>query len=165
MLNEKNILIASLILLLPSITYGQKHHLKKNKLAIERIIGSWKFEYAVYTFYRFIDSPPSKEKSDVFHTDTIHFYANMTYRFNSHDFDYKKVSAHSGEWNVINKGKTLILKNRVVKPAIKEPLVELSFPIKIKKANILRIDYSIYIKGDSINQKPNNTPVFFSRIE
>ncbi len=148
-----------LLILLTSIggvSIGQNK--SKNNIVSEKLVGSWKFDYALY---RFSPSEPTN-KSHLFHTDTISFYKDRTFKFRSHNTNFTEKSTNTGNWEVVNNGKTLIHKNRQTQPPFNEPTPDLTFPLKIINANRIRIDYEFYVKGDTSVWM--RTPIFFKRI-
>ncbi|HEY3402454.1 MAG TPA: hypothetical protein VGK59_03645 [Ohtaekwangia sp.] len=167
----KHISLTILITSLYVLSFAQKKEHDKNVKVSEILIGSWKFDYAVYSNpdnniwnTPGQDTTYTKERSGVFHTDTIHFFSDMTYKFRSHDTDNSSSTVHTGDWEINNNGKTLLHKKRVAIPAFVGPLPNLTFPIRVINKNRIRIDYSITDEADTRPQL-NNTPVYFDRIK
>lgn len=146
-------------------SFSQHSKRDKNKIASEILVGSWKFDYAIYrsTFWGKVE----EEKSEIFHTDTLYFFNNMMFSFRSHKTEegvWTDTSIHTGSWEIVNNGKTLIYKNREDKPAYEKPSQDVTLPIRIINKNRIRIDYLVVISGEEKPTK-NNTPVFFNRIK
>jgi hypothetical protein len=142
-------------------SFGQNKGQEKNTAVADRLVGAWKFDYAVYGIdvvgRRFADT------SKLFHTDTIHFFRDMTFRFRSHNTAKTDQRLHTGTWEITNKGRTLIHKNRVAQPPFDGHTPDLTFPVRIINQDRIRIDY-IFIDEESTKPPTNNTPVFFDRI-
>ena len=144
------------------LSFGQKRGQEKNEKVSKTLIGSWKFDYVLH------GTPDmeiaAREKSQLFHTDTIHFFKDMTYKFRSHDTDFIDVRTHTGTWEITNKGKILNHKDRVAVPPFVGESPDLTFPIRVINKNRIRIDYIFFDRGDT-TPLPSNTPVYFVRIK
>jgi len=145
------------------VSFGQQKKQDKNEAVTKQLMGSWKLDYALYRSEMM--GAVSEEKSKIFHTDTIHFFSDKTFKFKSHDTANTDVRIHTGTWEIVDNGKTLVHKNRQALPAFDGQSPDLSFPIKIINPNRIRIDYPVYTNDNSAKSKPANTPVFFERIK
>jgi hypothetical protein len=96
------------------ISFGQEKSQNKNERTAKVLVGSWKFDYALYS--DIFMGTTLKDKSKIFHTDTLHFFENMTFKFRSHDTANIDIRFHNGVWEIADKGKTLIHKNRGSQP-------------------------------------------------
>ncbi|HEY8933929.1 MAG TPA: DUF5004 domain-containing protein [Cyclobacteriaceae bacterium] len=152
-----------LVILIHLVSFGQQKKQDKSEAVTKQLIGSWKLDYALYRSE--IMGVVSKEKSKIFHTDTIHFFSDKTFKFKSHDTENVDIRIHTGTWEITDKGKTLVQKNRQAVPGFDGPLPDLFFPIKIINSDRIRIDYTVYLNDDNSNSKAANTPVFFERIK
>jgi hypothetical protein len=152
-----------IIILIHLFSFGQQKKQDKNEAVTKELIGSWKLDYALYTTK--MGGVVSREKSKIFHTDTIHFFSDMTFRFTSHDTKNIDVRTHTGNWEITKKGRILIYKNRQAQPPFDAPSPDLFSPIKIVNANRIKIYYEVHVYGDKFDPKPDGTPVFFERIK
>jgi hypothetical protein len=153
------IIIASIHL----VAFGQKKGQDKNTIVAEKLLGSWKFDYALYSAT--VGGVTSTDKSKIFHTDTLHFFADMTFRFRSHNTENTDVRIHTGTWEIVNKGKTLVHKKREAQPPFERQSPDLTFPIRFMNKDRIRIDYIFTDSQDGKDPMTNNTPVFFDRIK
>lgn len=135
-------------------SFGQQKKEDKNEIIAKKIVGSWKLDYALYSEW---------DKSKIFHTDTIHFFNDWTFRFRSHNTANTDIRTHTGNWEITNNGKVLVHRNRQAQPAFDVPTPDLTFPIRIISTDRIRIDYMMYFDNEP-KPKKNNTPVFFDRI-
>jgi len=159
----KKTYLTIIITLIHLLSFGQQKKQDKSETVTKELIGSWKLDYALYSSK--IMGAVSKEKSKVFHADTIHFFSDKTFKFKSHDTENIDVRTHTGNWEITDKGKTLVHKNRQAVPAFDGLSPDLFFLIKIINSDRIRIDYAIYFNDDNSSPKTNNTPVFFERIK
>jgi hypothetical protein len=159
----KKIYLTIIIILIHLVSFAQQKKKDKSETVTKELIGSWKLDYALYNSE--IMGAASKEKSKAFHTDTIHFFSDKTFKFKSHDSENIDIRTHTGTWEIIGKGKTLVQKNRQVVPAFDGISTDLLFPIKIINSDRIRIDYSIYLNDNNSSTMAANTPVFFERIK
>jgi hypothetical protein len=159
----KRVYLTIVIVIIHLVSFSQQKERDKNAKVAERLIGSWKFDYALYSSVYL--GTVSTDTSKVFHTDTIHFFSDQTFRFRSHDTANTDVRVHTGTWEISNKGKTLIHKKRAAQPAFEGPLPDLTFPIRMEGKDRIRIDYIMMTQGQQVSKPAtNNTPVFFDRI-
>ena len=143
-------------------SFAQKKGQDKRIAATEKLVGSWKFDYALYGASS--AGMKSADTSKIFHTDTIYFFRDMTFRFRSHNTAYTDVRIHTGTWEITNKGRTLIHKERVADPPFDGPSPDLTFPIRFAGRDRIRIDYIFVYDPADKKAMNNNTPVFFDRI-
>lgn len=158
----KTTCLTIIITLMPLLSFGQQKKQAKCEAVARELVGSWKFEYAMYSSFK--GAP--RVKSDVFHTDTIHFFNDLTFEFTSHDSEKIDVRTHTGNWEITDKGKTLVHMNRQSSPAFSEPsLPDLFFPIKLIDSERIRIGYEIYYTDPFFGGHNDNVPVYFTKIE
>jgi hypothetical protein len=153
------IIIASVHL----VSFGQRKGQDKNAIVEEKLFGSWKFDYALYTAT--FGGVTSTDKSKIFHTDTLHFFGGMTFRFRSHNTENTDLRIHTGTWEIVNEGKTLVHKKREARPSFQGQSPDLTFPIRVINKDRIRIDYTFTDSQDEKKPVTNNTPVFFDRIK
>jgi hypothetical protein len=144
------------------LSFGQRK-MDKNEVVAKDLIGSWKFDYAVYSST--LLGVTYKDKSKIFHTDTIHFFRDKTFRFKSHNTESTDRRIHTGVWEIANNGKTLIHRKREARPPFEGQSPDLTFPIRIINEDRIRIDYIFFDVQDDNKPTTNNTPVFFDRIK
>ena len=151
---KKTVLII-VVLAIHFICFGQQKE-DKNQEVSDKLVGSWKLDYALYS---------RRDSSKIFHTDTIHFYKDHTFKFRSHDTEFTDVRTHTGSWEVTKKGKVLNHRKRQANPPFDGPSPDLTFPIQIINDDRIRIDYIVHDPQGGAKSIAHSTPVFFERIE
>ena len=145
------------------VSFGQKKGLDKNVIVTEKLIGSWKFDYAI--FRASLQGTTSIDTGRSFHIDTLHFFRDMTYRFRSYNISDNSARIHTGIWEIVKRGKRIVHKKRVAQPPFEEPSPDLTFPIRVINKDRIRIDYIVIYVQFGTEATRNRTPVFFNRIK
>lgn len=161
----KRIYLTIIIVFIHFVSSGQiKEHSKNLKVA-EKLVGTWKFDHAQLRVTH--EGVTSINRSKIFHIDTLHFFEDMTFRFNSQNADKTKTDSrvHTGSWAITNKGHTLVLKNREAFPPFEEETPDINFPIRVINYDRIRIDFIVYMVQGVAEPMTIKTPVYFDRFD